>query len=239
MGNRLSAIGFWNWPAPRGVPYVVGLPPAARKLLPDWIGHCERLEDVPPKATVLLDEAYMQYHSRNSMSSAGLEISRLVNLSRQKQQTLIFITQEGRQLDVNVIAQADVIAIKELSEISKEFERKELRQFTDKARAAFATVQGDRRPWTWIFSETAGEVGLVENQLPSFWSPRLSRAFATANSDHPSGQLGHHRGAKPTREELMARAVDLRNQGHSFRAIGEILGIPTTTAFDLVKEARS
>ena len=168
-----------------------------------------------------------------------MEISPLVNLSRQKEQTLIFITQEIRQLDVNIIAQADVIAIKEVSEISKEFERKELRHFTDKARDSFADLEGDRRPWTWVFSEAVGEVGLVENQLPSFWKPRLSRAFANTNSERPSGELGHRKGAKPTREELMVQAYDLWKQGYSYAQIGQILGISKATAYELVKEARS
>ena len=41
----------------QAAPYVVGLPAAARKLLPDWVGCADRLEDVPPKAVVLLDAA--------------------------------------------------------------------------------------------------------------------------------------------------------------------------------------
>ena len=87
----------------------------------------DRLEDVPAGSCVLLDEAYLQLHARNSMSKDGRDIGSLVNLSRQRGQTLIFVVQESRQLDINAISQADVIAIKELSEISKEFEPKAIR----------------------------------------------------------------------------------------------------------------
>ena len=61
------------------------------------IGYADRLEDVPPKAVALIDEAYMQYHARDSMGEKGRIISQLVNLSRQKEQSLIFIIQEARQ----------------------------------------------------------------------------------------------------------------------------------------------
>ena len=128
LGYRLLEL-FRN----QAAPYVVGIPSTARKLLPEWIGYADRLEDVPPKAVILLDESYIKYHARDSMSDEGRTVGQLVNLSRQRQQSLIFIVQEARQLDVNAISQADVIAVKELSEISREFERRELKPFTDKA----------------------------------------------------------------------------------------------------------
>ena len=120
------------------------------------------------------------------MGAEGRNIGQMVNLSRQRQQTLIFIVQEARQLDVNAISQADVIAIKELSELSREFERRELKRFTDKARTAFAHASGNKQRLTWVYSEAAGDVGLVENDLAYFWKPALSRAFAN-NPTGPSG----------------------------------------------------
>jgi len=234
LGHRLLEV-FRN----RAAPYVVGLPAAARKLLPDWIGCADRLEDVPPKATVLLDESYIQYHARNSMSAEGRDIGTIVNLSRQKEQTLIFIVQEARQLDINAISQADLIAVKELSEISREFERRELKRFTDKARVAFVGVKGNRQRFTWVYSEAVGDAGLVENELPSFWKPALSRAFAKATPDQSNNGAGPRKGARTPREELKARAKALNQQKHSLADIGNILGISKTQAFNLVHEPDS
>ena len=234
LGYRLLEL-FCN----QAAPYVVGLPPAARKLLPDWIGCVDRLEDVPPKAVVLLDESYIQYHARDSMSDEGRTIGQLVNLSRQKQQTLIFIVQEARQLDVNAISQADVIAVKELSEISREFERSQLRRFIDKARIAFAGVKGNRQRHTWIYSETAGEVGLVENELPSFWKPSLSRAFALPASDQATNVEAPRKGVRTPREELINNVGALSMAGHGTREIGRIMGLPPSTVNDYLKEFRS
>ena len=87
-----------------------------------------------------MDEAYLQLHARNSMSVAGRSIGTIVNLSRQHGQSLIFVVQEARQLDVDAIPQADVIAVKELSLISRELERRELRSVTDKAWAEFSLI---------------------------------------------------------------------------------------------------
>lgn len=237
-GSGKSALGYrlLELLRNRAAPYVVGLPAIARTLLPDWVGCADRLEDVPAKAVALIDEAYLDYHARDSMSAKGRTIGELVNLSRQREQSLIFIVQEARQLDVNVISQADVIAIKELSELSKEFERRELRRFTDKARIAFAVTAGNKQPLTWVYSEAAGEVGLVKNELASFWKPGLSRAFVGDSPDQPVKPLLPRKGAKTPREVMVMRAKALRKQGFSYGEIATQLGIGKTTASDYVNE---
>ena len=72
----------------------------------------------------------------------------MINLSRQKKLSLFFISQEARPIDVNFLSQLHRVAVKEPSSLSVELERRELRQFTDKARAEFITIRDDRRPWT-------------------------------------------------------------------------------------------
>ena len=69
----------------------------------------QRLEDIPPRAAVLIDEAYLIFGARSAMTAAGRSVGTLVNLSRQRSWSLIFITQDSRQLDVNVLSQADTI----------------------------------------------------------------------------------------------------------------------------------
>ena len=81
----------------------------------------------------------------------------------------------------------EVIAIKELFEISREFERRELRIFTDKARSAIGVLQGDRKRWTWVYSETERDVYLIDNQLASFRESALSRAFAGVGTGTEQG----------------------------------------------------
>ena len=97
-GSGKSALGYrlLELNRDRAVPYVGDLPPSARRLLPEWVGVMDRLEDVPPGAVILLDEAYVNLHARNSMSREGRDIGTIVKGSRQKSQSLIFIVQEAR-----------------------------------------------------------------------------------------------------------------------------------------------
>lgn len=166
------------------------------------------------------------------MASEGRDIGGLINLSRQKQQTLLFIVQEARQLDVNIVSQTDVLAVKELSDLSSGFERPPLRALTDKSRLAFAVVEKDPRQWTWVYSERADHEGLVRNELASFWTLRLSRAFA-----NPSGEGKRlRRGKLPPREELVVKITQMKQAGFSYSQIGEALGISKTRAWRLAHE---
>jgi hypothetical protein len=216
-----------------GEPYVVGLPAQAHKYLPDWLGTQDRLEDVPQGAVVLLDESYLQLHSRASMSQAGRSIGNLINLSRQNRQTLLFVVPDARQLDVNIVSQIDVLAVKELSNLSKGYDRPQLRRLTDKARAAFATVLGNKQKWTWVYADAANFEGLVKNELPSYWNTRLSHAYA--HEEAPS-KSSPKRGKRLTREEMKSQAKKMHASGFSYAQIAHALGISKTMAWNLVNE---
>jgi len=225
----------------RSAPYVLG-PSSLRRLLPKEIGVVQRLEDVPHGAAVLIDEAYIAFGARISMTAAGRIIGQMVNLSRQRGWSLIFVTQDSRQLDVNVISQADVIAIKGVSEIGREYERRELRPFTERARPAFATIQGDQRPWTWVHSEKTGFSGLVRHEPASYWREALSNAFAGVMSadDQPNvvGKTAAPRqGKRLSKEELRARAKELVLVRHlSYGQAAKMIGLSKSTVWDLVHD---
>ena len=67
-------------------PYIFGLPKQGQKLLPDWIVTTKSLEDIPQKSIVLVDEAYLRYHFRESLANRSREMSRILNLPRQREQ---------------------------------------------------------------------------------------------------------------------------------------------------------
>jgi len=93
-GSGKSALGYRLLELLRYVAdiYVVGFPEQARSLLPECIGIVPSLEDLPNKCIALVDEAYLAYHSRGSMTAKSKAMSQALNLSRQKEQTIIFIT---------------------------------------------------------------------------------------------------------------------------------------------------
>ena len=220
-------------------PFVLG-PASLRSLLPREIGAAQRLEDIPPRAAVLIDEAYAAFGARNSMTASGRGIGELVNLSRQRGWSLIFVTQDSRQLDVNVLSQADVIAIKGVNEIGRAFERREIRPHTDRAAAAFASIQGDRRPWTWVYSAKTGFSGLVRHEPASYWRPALSNAYAgrmsVGDESKPKATAPRY-GARLSKDEVRARARGLvLVQGKSYGEAAAILDLPKSTVWDLVND---
>lgn len=169
-GSGKSALGYrllehLRWTANL---YVVGLPKQARKYLPDWIGVATRLEEVPPGSIVLVDEGYLHYHARRSMAAASVEMSQILNLSRQRNQTLIFVTQEAGQIDRNVASSANVVIFKELGMLQLEFDRRELNKIAANAQQAFATVSGDKRTLAYVYSPDSDFKGLEQNSLPTF-----------------------------------------------------------------------
>ena len=89
----------------------MGFPEKSKGLLPDWIGIEQRLEDVPSKSIIIVDEAYISHHAREWQKTGNRDICRLLNLSRQQDKTIVFIAQLGRQLDIDVVSSADVLVI--------------------------------------------------------------------------------------------------------------------------------
>ncbi|MBI4312533.1 MAG: hypothetical protein HY681_12245 [Chloroflexi bacterium] len=224
LGYRQLELSRWKL-----APYVLGVPKQAARLLPDWISIVEDPEDIPHNAIVLVDEAYVLYHSRGSMKAGREEISQVVNLSRQRNQTFIFVTQEARQIDRNIASVANVIVLKEPGMLQHKFERPELNELVSRAKEAFEAVHTDRRPWSYVYSPDSKFMGLLENSLPTFWKPGLSHLFATG--DMRSTRRVSHQMAL---DEKVRKARELREANLSYRRIGEILGVNEATAYNYV-----
>jgi hypothetical protein len=210
--------------------YVVGAPPKAQQLLPEWIGLVPTLEDLPPKSIALIDESHLLYHSRESMSAGRADLSRILNLSRQRDQTLIFVSQEARQVDKNIASSANVFVVKDPGMLQAEFDRPELRTIVQEAKRSFASVRGDKRRWSYVFSPDADFVGMLESVVPTFWKPSLSQLFADASSNVEARDP-----VRLSRDQRIAKANELRSQGDSFGEIAKMLGVSKATVVNYVK----
>ncbi len=231
-GRGKSALGYrlleyLRWTARI---YVVGLPKEARKLLPDWIGMATSLEDVPPKAIALVDEAYMPYHARSSMAAEARTMSQRVNLSRQREQTLIFVSQEARQVDRNIASSANVVIFKELGMLQVEFDRRELNKIAANAQQAFAAITGDKRRWAYVYSPDSDFMGLTENSLPTFWHDKLSHIFATG------GEVTARAPKKTPLSQRIERAKELSRQGLSLGKIAKMMGVTPPTVKNYLED---
>ena len=213
------------------LPYVVGVPSQARRHLPDWIGIATSLEDLPHRSIAVIDEAYLLYHSRRSMAEESKAMSQLLNLSRQRDQTLVFVSQEARQLDRNITSSANVVVMKDPGIMQVEFDRPELRRLVGEARDAFALRQGVKQRWAYVYSPDSDFQGLLGSQLPSFWKPAMSRLFALRNAPaklRPAQKL--------TPQQKAGRAQELRAQGYSYTDISQELGVSKSTVVNYLKD---
>ena len=215
----------------RLTPHVVGSPSQARRLLPEWIGIVPDLDDLPHDGIAVVHEAYMSFHSRRSMAEESKAMSQNVNLSRQRNQTLIFVSQEARQVDRNIASAANVVVFKELGMLQQDFDRPELRRLVGQASEALERIQGDRRPWAYVYSPDADCLGIVENQLPTFWKPALSRLFASGDTSESVRRVG-----KRSPRERAARAMELRAKRYSYSQIAQELGVSKSTVLNYLRD---
>jgi len=214
----------------RLTPFVVGAPPQAAKLLPDWIGIVPTIEDLPPDSIAVVDEAYIHFHARRSMAQESAAMSQQLNLSRQRNQTLIFVSQEARQVDRNIASSASVVIFKEMGMLQPEFDRPELRKLVEQANHAMAGLNSDKRRWAFVYSPDADYQGLLESQLPGFWKPSMSRLYAAGPAS-----ISQRPAAKMSGEDRADRAKELRAKGFSYSQIANELGVSKATVVNYLK----
>jgi hypothetical protein len=198
--------------------------------LPEWIGIVPSLDDLPNKSIAIIDEAYLHYHARGSLAQESKQMSQVINLSRQKEQTIIFVTQEARQVDRNIASSANIIIFKDLGILQLEFDRPELNQLAAKAKEAFNSVNGDKHRWSYAHAPDTDFQGLMENNLPSFWKPGLSRIFASG-----VGTPVTRSPRKLTVEDKVQKAREMRDQGASYSEIARELGVTKGSVVNYLK----
>ena len=232
-GSGKSALGYRLLEVFRHAlrTYVLGAPKGGQRLLPGWMGIAEDLEMIPQKSMVLVDEAYLRYHARENLAAESRKMSRVLNLSRQRQQTLIFISQEARQIDKNIGSSANVVIFKDLGMLQLQFDRRELTKIACQAKEALALAEGDKRRWSYVFSPDANFAGLLENGQPSFWSRGLSCLYASSSS-----LSGSRIAASRTPSQKAEKAKELRAHGVSYREIAQTLGVTKTTVLNYIRD---
>ncbi|MCX8159120.1 MAG: hypothetical protein N3D20_02410 [Candidatus Pacearchaeota archaeon] len=141
---------------------------------PLWINVVDNIDGIKNNSVVLIDEGGILFSSRNSMSDANKLLSNLILIARHKNLSIIFISQNSSNLDVNILRQADFLILKPSSLLQKEFERKiiqEIYEKTEKQFERYKCVMG----LTHIYSNEFE--GFVANPLPSFWDANISKSF--------------------------------------------------------------
>jgi|GEM_PF-2307606 len=225
-GHTLLEINRW-----KANPYILGFPEDKAHLLPPWIGLAESFDRIPGNSIVLVDEAYLLYHARKSgFDKSVQEMSRALGLARQRGHTVLFVTHEARLLDKNIISYANMVVIKEPGVLDIKFERREIREVLIRAREFFQGIAaGERKQWSYVWSPERDFEGPLPTPLPSYWTDKISRAYAGGISS-PAERL-----PSTSKEEKKQQAKSWREAGLSYGKIAERLGVSKATIINWVK----
>jgi hypothetical protein len=143
--------------------------------LPSWIKAVEKIKEIQNNSFVLVDEGGIIFSSRESMSDANKVLGELLLIARHKDLSVLFISQNSANLDINAIRQSDYLLLRKSSLLQKDFERKKIQQVYEKAQPLFEEYGAEKQKITYIYSDEFE--GLIENDLPSFWSEKASKAY--------------------------------------------------------------
>ncbi len=156
-GRKVQALGF------------------SSSSLPQWIECIDSIEKVKNNAFLLVDEGGITFSSRSSMNDANKLLSQLLLISRHKDLSVIFISQNSANIDVNAIRQADYLLFKKSSLLQLDFERKKIKEIYLSADAGFKKFSSNSG-LTFVYSDEFQ--GFTSNELPSFWSESASKSFS-------------------------------------------------------------
>lgn len=146
-------------------------------ILPLWIGNATGME-LPEESAVVIDKAYITYHSRSSMKEASRFIDKFSGLVRQKGILAIFVTQTTRKLDRGIVGSSQAFLIKKLSKMNVRLDRSEIKPVLETVYHAFSKVKDiDKRICTYVITDDYEGLIRYSNTPPSFWTEDFSRAW--------------------------------------------------------------
>ena len=208
--------------------YVFNFP--RPEILPPWIYNTTDPE-LPEDSIVVIDEAYIAFHSRNSMREESRFIDMFTGLVRQKGILAIFVTQTTRKLDRGVVASSQAFLIKKLTRMNVRLDRSEIKPILEEAHRAFSDLKDiDPRKCTYAL---AGDFeGLIKhsNTPPSFWTEDFSKAWKGVSLNEGSGTKA--RSGRRSKRELAEAIRMAMGQTKLPRWLERMLGLPDSWAPD-------
>lgn len=146
----------------------------SKDALPEWIFLVEDVSNIKNDSLVLVDEGGILFSSRSFMSDSNKLLSELLMIARHKNISIIFISQNSSNLEINTLRQADVLILKKHSLLQKNFERKIIAKLYEEHEAYFEKNK-TKKGSSLFYADSF--VGLMDISLPSFWSNKTSKSF--------------------------------------------------------------
>jgi len=170
----------------RGLPAILHLPradeklrKAVQRLVPTWVTVTTKRSQWKDGAVVIYDEAAQSAHSRRSQSGDAVEMDDLLAIAGQREQLILFISHYSRKLDLNVCTAVHRIIWKRPTYAHQLWERDEMADFTTKAYDFFKGIKGKvaQQKACLVLDMEHFAFLKCNNNLPPWWSDRLSRIF--------------------------------------------------------------
>lgn len=136
----------------------------------------------------LISDAHLDYFSRDWQSDMASTLIKIVSISRHNDIDFIWTTQLTSMLDRQMIANIDVIMMKEPSTLAAKFERPEVREMTETAVAYFSGMSQQQK-WESAAAFThIGEEYITDIKKPPFWTEKMSKLYASNLQQKPLWQ---------------------------------------------------
>ena len=144
--------------------------------LPNWIKTVDKMEDLENDSFIVIDEGGVLFSARDSMSDANKMVSSLLLIARHKNMSILFITQNSANMEINTIRQADYLLLKPSSLLQMHFERPIIGKIYESIDATMKKYRKEYRGLTYVYSDNFQ--GYFNNGLASFWNEDISKNFS-------------------------------------------------------------
>ncbi len=151
--------------------YAIGF---EKETLPKWINVAEDIKKINENSFVLIDEAGIEFSSRNSMKNANKVLSQIILISRHKNHSILFISQNSSNIEINTIRQSDYLILKKPSLLQLDFERNKIKEIYLETKEKFKKYENELG-LSYIYSDWYS--GFISNSLPSFWMEEISKSY--------------------------------------------------------------
>tara|TARA_R100001126_G_scaffold98267_1_gene72383 strand:- start:887 stop:1294 length:408 start_codon:yes stop_codon:yes gene_type:complete len=128
---------------------------------------------------IIVDEAAFIAGSRDAMSSTNKEWLKLIAICRHKDHLLIFIHQQSRQLDVQIMMDADLVLMKRPTQLHIREARPSFAPEIQEAYDLFNRMRGDTKKKVYVVDYHYGAKAMLPAYMPTWWNSKVSKAYSS------------------------------------------------------------
>jgi len=188
-GEGKSALAWWLAESLR-TKYkkkisALGIPKEARKSMSKRVTHVDTVEQVAnlKPHIVVVDEAAIVANARSAMKTANLIWLKLIAVCRHKGHLLIFVNQHNRQLDVQILMDADYVLMKRPTLLHLKFCRPEFKTELQQAYDLFVKMRRGvaSKKKVFVVDYHTGQTKMLTSNMPKWWTAKISKAYSAVD----------------------------------------------------------